>query len=195
MYPAVKINESIFQSGFILLPSHTIDSRRSLALESVKAVAEEADVEMVKQSSEPFLLPFPCCLSHTVQSLGHALPALCRVHVRLNDVLLRLCPSLHKLREGFSFLVRLLHRYYSTVRLLHHLRVRRSVMAFADRPCSSNQGVLEISRFSCMLFLSVRGFSDYAGPNSHSGLAWLPYCLFPYRNEVGILIHRLFAAQ
>src|SRR5216684_9300271 len=37
-------------------------------------------------------------------------------------------------------------------------------MAFADRPCSSDQGVLEISRFSCMLFLSVRGFSDYAGP-------------------------------
>src|SRR5439155_766269 len=30
------------------------------------------------------------------------------------------------------------------------------------------QDVREISRFSCMLFLSVRGFSDYAGPNSHS---------------------------
>ena len=26
----------------------------------------------------------------------------------------------------------------------------------------------EISRFSCMLFLSVRGFSDYAGPINHS---------------------------
>src|SRR5271170_7248543 len=64
-------------------------------------------------------------------------------------------------------------------------------MAFADRPCSSEQGVLEISRFSCMLFLSVRGFFDYAGANSHSRLAWLPCCLPPYRNEVGILIHRL----
>src|SRR5438034_2080645 len=32
----------------------------------------------------------------------------------------------------------------------------------------SNKDVREISRFSCMLFLSVRGFSDYAGPNSHS---------------------------
>src|SRR5215472_6416337 len=37
-------------------------------------------------------------------------------------------------------------------------------MAFADRPWSWDQGVLEISRFSCMLFLSVRGFLDYAGP-------------------------------
>src|SRR5712691_8844027 len=67
--------------------------------------------------------------------------------------------------------------------------------AFADRPRSSDQGALEISRFSCMLFLSVRGFSDYAGPTVHSRLAWLPCCLPPTRNEVGILIYGLFAAQ
>src|SRR5947208_17165384 len=46
-----------------------------------------------------------------------------------------------------------------------------------------------------MLFLSVRGFSDYAGPTAHSRLAWLPCCLPPTRNEVGILIYGLFAAQ
>src|SRR5258708_526402 len=68
-------------------------------------------------------------------------------------------------------------------------------VAFADRPGSSDQGALEISRFSCMLFLSVRGFSDYAGPNSHSRLARLPYCLPPTLNGVGILIYGLFAAQ
>jgi len=45
------------------------------------------------------------------------------------------------------------------------------------------------------LFLSVRGFSDYAGPTVHSRLAWLPCCLPPTRNEVGILIYGLFAAQ
>src|SRR5260370_6464371 len=54
---------------------------------------------------------------------------------------------------------------------------------------------MEISRFSCMLFLSVRGFLDYAGPTVHSRLAWLPCCLPPTRNEVGILIYGLFAAQ
>src|SRR5438132_3803771 len=59
-------------------------------------------------------------------------------------------------------------------------------MAFTDRSCSFEQDVQEISRFSCMLFLSVRGFLDYAGPNSH---AWLPYCLPPSRKGVGILIH------
>src|ERR1019366_3991895 len=39
---------------------------------------------MVEQSGEPFLLPVFCCLPHTVQPLGHALPALCRAHVRWN---------------------------------------------------------------------------------------------------------------
>jgi hypothetical protein len=68
-------------------------------------------------------------------------------------------------------------------------------MAFADRSCSFVQDVQEISRFSCMLFLSVPGFLDYAGPTIHSRLAWLLYCLPPYRNGVGILFHRLFEAQ
>src|SRR5712664_2480202 len=79
---------------------------------------------MVEQSSEPFLLSFLCYLPHTVQSLGHALPTLCRVHVRLNDVLLCLCPSLPNLRGGLPSLVRLVHRYYDTVRLLQHVHVR-----------------------------------------------------------------------
>src|SRR5260370_30920252 len=34
-----------------------------------------------------------------------------------------------------------------------------------------------------MLFLSVRGFSDYAGPTSHSRLAWLSCCLPPLGKE------------
>src|SRR5207249_8301885 len=68
-------------------------------------------------------------------------------------------------------------------------------MAFADRSCSFEQDVREISRFSCMLSLSVRGFSDYAGPDSHSRIAWLPCCLPPSRKGVGSPIHRLLEAQ
>src|SRR5215472_3172987 len=81
---------------------------------------------MVEQGGEPFLLAFLCYLPHTVQPLGHALPTLCRVHARLNDVHLRLCPSLPILRGRFPFLVRLVHRYYDTVRLLRHVHVRRA---------------------------------------------------------------------
>src|SRR6266852_1438340 len=68
------------------------------------------------------------CLPHTVQSLGHALPALCRTHVGWNDVLRSLCPSLPGLRRRLlPFVVRLVHRYYGTVRLLLYVHVRRAV--------------------------------------------------------------------
>ncbi len=93
-----------------------------------------------------------CCFSHTVQSLGHAFPALCREHVWLRDVLLHLRPSLPNLRRSFYFLVGWFtgttaqsdfsNTYMSALRLA----------AFADRPSSVGEGVLEISRFSCMLF-------------------------------------------
>src|ERR1700687_2182263 len=63
---------------------------------------------MVEQSGEPLLLSFPYCFPHTVQPLGHALPALCRAHARLNDVLPRLCPSLPNLRKRLPSLVRLI---------------------------------------------------------------------------------------
>src|SRR5216683_2209494 len=46
-----------------------------------------------------------------------------------------------------------------------------------------------------MLFLSVRGFLDYAGPDNHSRITRPPYCLPPTRSGVGILIYGLFAAQ
>src|SRR5215510_16556716 len=82
---------------------------------------------MVQQSGETFLLPFCCCFAHTAQSLGHAFPALCRAHVRLNDVLLSLRPSLPSLRGRLPFVVRLVHRYYSAVRLLLNVHARRSV--------------------------------------------------------------------
>jgi hypothetical protein len=48
MHSPVQIVESIFQCGFILLPCHTIDSRRGLTLQCVEALAEEGDVEVVE---------------------------------------------------------------------------------------------------------------------------------------------------
>ena len=48
MHSTVQIVESIFQSGFILLPCHAIDSRRGLTLQCVEALAEECDVEVVE---------------------------------------------------------------------------------------------------------------------------------------------------
>src|SRR5580693_5865323 len=79
---------------------------------------------MVEQSREPFSSPFLCCFSHTAQSLGHSCPALCRVSVGQNDVLLGPHPFLPSLRRRSLFFVRLVHRYYGAVRLLQSVRVR-----------------------------------------------------------------------
>ena len=55
------------------------------------------------------------------------IPAQSQEHARLNDVLLQLRPSLPDLRRKLPSLVRSVHRYYDTVRLLQHVHVRRSV--------------------------------------------------------------------
>ena len=68
-------------------------------------------------------------------------------------------------------------------------------MAFADRSWSVDQDVQEISRFSCMLFLSVRGFLDYAGSNNPLAVSVVVVLPSSSRNGVGILFHRLFEAQ
>ena len=53
----------------------------------------------------------------------------------------------------------------------------------------------EISRFSCMLFLSVRGFLDYAGPDNPLAINVVVVLPSSTRNRVGVLFHRLFEAQ
>jgi uncharacterized protein related to proFAR isomerase len=48
MYSTVQTVESIFQSDFILLPSHAIDSRRGLTLQCVKALTKKSDAEVME---------------------------------------------------------------------------------------------------------------------------------------------------
>ena len=68
-------------------------------------------------------------------------------------------------------------------------------MAFSEPAFVFRQGGQEISRFSCMLFLSVRGFSDYAGPDNPLALSVVVVLPSSLRNGVSILIHRFFEAQ
>jgi hypothetical protein len=75
------------------------------------------------------------------------IPAQSQEHVRLNDVLLQLHPSLPGLRRKLPSLVRSVHRYYGAVRLLQHVHVRRTAMclhgpAFAD--CRRRTGDLPV---------------------------------------------------
>src|SRR6202790_5303268 len=129
---------------------------------------------MVEQSREPFLLSFLCCYSHTVQSLGHSSPALCRVGVGLNDVLLGPRPFLPSLRRRSLFFVRLVHRYYGAVRLLQSVRVRLVALRLrgpASFPCgprrsrglpvlvhvvSQRARVLRLRRTDCSLAIGAK---------------------------------------
>ena len=47
----------------------------------------------------------------------------------------------------------------------------------------AGRGAPEVSRFSCMLFLSVRGFSDYAGPSDRSRLSRVSRFAFLHQEE------------
>src|ERR1700720_3002204 len=89
---------------------------------------------MVEQGSELHLLIFPCCFPHASQPLGHALPALRRVRVRLTSVLLDQRPSLPTLRRRCSVFVRMFHSYYPAVCLLVDVRAGFVAQAFARRP-------------------------------------------------------------
>ena len=121
----------------------------------------------MQQGGEPFLLPFLCRLAHTRQTLGHAAPVLCRWRVALAGVLLGSRPSLHHLRRGLRLFVRRLHRYYGAIRLLSGVHVRRAALGLPG-PVPIAGNTEEVSRFSCMQFLSVPGVYDYAGPPAGS---------------------------
>lgn len=63
----------------------------------------------------------------------------------------------------------MIHRYCSAVRLLEDVHVGRTVIAFSHRPVVwFTSGASEVSRFSCMKLLDVRGVYDYAGPARNS---------------------------
>src|SRR5208337_1524256 len=66
----------------------------------------------------------------------HACPALRRVRVRLTDVLLDQRPSLLILRQRLPVLVRMIHRYSATVRLLGVVHAGCTAIAFSRPPAT-----------------------------------------------------------
>ena len=128
MYAAMQIDKPILQPRLVIEPCHAIHSGSRILLPCAKTLPQQIYRHMMQQSCEPLLFPFPRHPAHAAQSLGHPFPALCRLDVGLRVVLLGLPPSLHRLRPRFPFFVRLLHRYYAAVRLLHCVHVRRAAL-------------------------------------------------------------------
>src|SRR3982751_2714822 len=96
-----------------------------------------------------------CCFTHTAQSLGHSFPALRRARVGFHDVLLGPRPSLISAEDCSS----LFDRFTGTVTRSDSSgtclpAVRLTAFSGRSRPCFDRE-VPEVSRFSCMLFLSI----------------------------------------
>ena len=117
---------------------------------------------MVQQSCELLLLPFPRHSAHSRSIPGTHVPRSVSVACWIASVLLGLPPSLHHLRRRFPFFVRLLHRYYTAVRLLHCVHVRIVALRLRGPACLSRQahGGLPV----LVHVVSQRaGVFDYAG--------------------------------
>jgi hypothetical protein len=133
---------------------------------------------MVEQGGELHLLIFPCCFPHASQPLGHALPALRRVRVRLTSVLLDQRPSLPTLRRQFPVLF---EWFIGTIPLCDSsgtfVRAVWPKPSPADLRSGWTIGVSEVSRFSCLKFLGVSGVFDYAGLSRGSRYRLYSCCL------------------
>src|ERR1035438_10066347 len=133
---------------------------------------------MVQQGRELQLLVPLGCFTYTVQPAWPALPTLRPARVRLFRVLLGKRPSLRNLLRPSLAFVRLLRRYYATMRLPAAVRV--GVIAHRFLPPSlrgSGSGGNRVSRFSCVKFLCMHGVYDSASPVAHSRLRTPQYCL------------------
>src|SRR6476646_10281358 len=113
---------------------------------------------MMEQCREPLLLVLPRSFPHTMQSLGHPLPALRRLSVRFHDVLLGHRPSLHHLRRRvfpalFGSFAGSPPVFDSSLTCMPGLRFW---LPGPTRFLVYAPGVGEVSRFSRVQFLDVR---------------------------------------
>jgi hypothetical protein len=124
------------------------------------------------------------------------IPALSQEHVCPNVVLLQLRPSLPSLRRKSPSIVRPVHRYLRR----SPTSPARACPSYGFWPSRTGLRMFPPARWrspgsrACCL-VSVHGLLDYAGPDSHSRITRLPYCLPLSRNRVGILFFRLFEAR
>jgi len=109
--------QTSFKLLSILLPCHTINSRGRFPVQLVKALAEQFWGDVMQQCRKAArLVSFGSC-SHAFESKRHHIPALYPAGGIISGVPLGQCPSLRNLRRNRGPSVRLLLRYYDTVRL------------------------------------------------------------------------------
>src|SRR5205807_1953888 len=123
-----EVSDLLLQFLPILLPSDSVDSGRSLFLESEIAVPQSIHVHVMQQGGELLLLILAGGLPHSSKSLGHTCPALRPACAVLFGVPLGWTASLHPLHSSSRcwlgrLLVRVLRWYYPSIRLPSNVHV------------------------------------------------------------------------
>ena len=121
----------------------------------------------------PWMIGEKCCYSHSAQSMGHAFPrsvsGLCQIE--------RCSPWPAPFSPQAPPKIALLCSSGSSIVWRGPTPPERACPPCGFGPSQTGlvplrgRGAPEVSRFSCMLFLSVRGFFDYAGPTDRSRLS------------------------
>lgn len=123
MDPRVEIPEVVLEIHAVVRPRDAVHPRRGLRRKREVRHPQAVDIDMVQERGEPRFL-IPCCHSaHTTKLAGRAMPGTGSGARFAGRVPLGWSPSLHRLRRPALGVVRQLHRYYATIRLLtivHH---------------------------------------------------------------------------
>src|SRR6516165_3390429 len=117
MHPRVQVLKVIFELLRVLLPGDTVDSRRGILFQSEERLPKPSDVDVVKERGELHPFVSDCDLTHTVERIRRAGPALSPGRVLPARVSLGQAPSLRRLRSRGTGFVRRLRWYYEPVRL------------------------------------------------------------------------------
>ena len=124
----VQVSQVFLELLRVLLPCDAVNARRSILLQCKARPAEPLDIDMVKERGELYPLVPDCDLTHTVERIGRAGPALCPGRVLPARVSLGQVPSLRPLHhQGLGpCSVRRFLRYYGPVRLPSFVHQRRT---------------------------------------------------------------------
>ena len=164
LQPFGQVLEVFLQTLPVMLPRLTVHTGGGFLLQREVGRAQRVQViDMVQERREPRLPVLPCHFTYPFERTGRAVSALCPRRVLLNRVPFGQTPSLHSLRRRLPGLVRLLPRYYGSVRLPALVHRRRPPSGFPTRPTAPPAaGKHRISRFPRKVFPYVLGVSDRA---------------------------------
>jgi len=152
MNPGMEIPQVVLEIQPVVRPRDAVHPRRGLRPKREVRRPQAIDIDVMQERGEPRFLVRLRHSTHTTKLTERALSGTESGARFAGRVPLGWSPSLHRLRRPALGVVRQLHRYYATIRLLTIVHHGITAVAFPARPAppSRQAGDREISRFSCM---------------------------------------------